>query len=92
MQYLYWPLEGENAIRLLELQPGRLKDQVVCHLVSTTIDASPPFEAFSYVWGSTEDKYKIQCDGNPFYVTANLESALSRLSFSLAGKGTHKVS
>jgi hypothetical protein len=81
MQYLYWPLEGKNAIRLLELQPGSLEDQVVCHLVPTTIDASPPFEALSYVWGSTEDKYVIQCDGNPFFVTANLKSALSRAGY-----------
>lgn len=39
----------------------------------------PIYEALSYCWGDEKDKLLVFCDGQPFPVTQNLESALRQL-------------
>ncbi|KAF2254645.1 HET-domain-containing protein, partial [Trematosphaeria pertusa] len=41
---------GERHIRLLKV-PGSSKDAPAYDLIETSLDAAPPYETISYVWG-----------------------------------------
>lgn len=63
-------------IRYLLLQPGESGDPVVCSIHVTKLEDSTPFEAISYVWGTSELTEPIECDDKTLYITVNLRNAL----------------
>ena len=84
-KYSYKPLEGDRAIRLLELQPGSSGDEIYCKIIPSSLAAeSIGYTALSYVWGPPEFKEFIFCDDDAgeaarFHVTHNLHGALRAL-------------
>ncbi|KAI2626064.1 HET-domain-containing protein [Hypomontagnella submonticulosa] len=77
--YCYVPfgIEPEcNQFRILTLLPGSRKQPLKCILEHGEIGESPPYEAVSYVWGNSEDKVDITCNGKTLAITAGLEEAL----------------
>ena len=80
MAFSYQPLDlGAASIRLLRLEPGEWSTEICCELYNASLDTPPPYEALSYVWGSTEDLRQIRLNDHPHYVTSNLEIALRHL-------------
>lgn len=76
----YSPLPGTETFRLLILEPSpRSSDQVSVRLLVTEPSTAPEYDAISYVWGDTETKIAIDCDGRAFLITANLHWALVRI-------------
>lgn len=67
-----------SYIRLVRIKPGRSRQTVECELITENI-ATADFDALSYVWGITMFPYEIKVNGNDFYVTYNLFSALCQL-------------
>ena len=61
-----------DHIRLLYIEAGVDESPVRCRLVTTSLEASPPYEALSYTWGSTEQDSTIICDNVLIFVTQNL--------------------
>jgi Heterokaryon incompatibility protein (HET) len=72
------PLAPDH-IRLLYIEPGVDESPIRCRLVTTSLEASPPYEALSYTWGSTEKDSTITCDNVPIFVTQNLYDAIKYL-------------
>lgn len=80
--YKYEPLPGASFIRYLILRPGQGDDRLVCSLQTASIDALPPFEAISYVWGDKARTHRLFCDRlrrRLMYITPNLRDALMRM-------------
>jgi Heterokaryon incompatibility protein (HET) len=78
--YRYSPLiESRNEIRLLDLQPGKLHDDIRCHLHHATLTASLAFTALSYTWGNPTVRKTICIDGDILEVTINLYDALQHM-------------
>lgn len=48
------------------------------HDVFLSRDA-PSFDALSYVWGSSDERQKIRCNGKDLHITANLYQALQQV-------------
>jgi hypothetical protein len=71
------PLQS-HEIRVIEVQPGRWTDPIVCELTSVALE-SAKYRALSYVWGSRHVKRPIRLNGLIWQVTKNLESALRHL-------------
>lgn len=80
-QYTYTQLDASetDSFRILKLQPGGKDAPIVCGLVHARLDDEPPYEAISYVWGSTENPIPIECDGKRLYIIENLKDALVRV-------------
>jgi hypothetical protein len=72
---LYYPLE-EDEFRLLLVSPGQPGDQLICNLVHASYDDPPSYEALSYVWGSMDPSYFLDCSDVQVRVTKNLHEAL----------------
>ncbi|KAK4078338.1 uncharacterized protein Triagg1_3354 [Trichoderma aggressivum f. europaeum] len=70
----------DHRIRVLALKPSQDPSEPI-HISLSVIKLNddPSFEALSYCWGDATDKLLIFCDGVPFPVTKNLESALRHL-------------
>lgn len=73
-----------SSIRLLELLPGDLDDELECRLVETPLHDITTFEALSYVWGDPAIREPIKCNGQAMTITTNLAQALRRLRLSRA--------
>lgn len=82
----YQPLGKGDWIRLVFLLPSCDGGVIECDIKTFPEESCPPYEALSYVWGNASDRSPIQCCGQTFDVTKNLESALLQLR--LAGN-TH---
>jgi hypothetical protein len=65
-----------NHIRLLHIEAGIDESPISCRLVTTSLDASPPYEALSYTWFATEHEFTITCDDALLSVTRNLYDAV----------------
>ncbi|KAL9614603.1 MAG: hypothetical protein Q9167_000891 [Letrouitia subvulpina] len=91
---VYIPLQNPSDIRLLVLKPGQPDDPIECDLLNPmNLDALDTLEetanraigllrqyfALSYVWGDQNDKRLIILNRQPFWVTYNLFSSLSRV-------------
>lgn len=68
-----------DYIRLLYIEASCEESPIRCRLVNTSLQASPPYEALSYTWGSVEQDSIVTCDGFPMLVTHNLYDALRYL-------------
>jgi hypothetical protein len=78
--YIFGPLNpAANGIRLLRLLPGQAAEPIRCTLHVVSLDASPRYEALSYVWGDAAKTRDIILDGQRYDVTINLEAALRGL-------------
>ncbi|KAH7327547.1 heterokaryon incompatibility protein-domain-containing protein, partial [Rhexocercosporidium sp. MPI-PUGE-AT-0058] len=78
--YEYQPLSNDRKqIRLIKLLPGERGDFIRCEILAVRLDAVPPYEALSYVWGDPTQTVKICVHHRVFEVTKNLYSALLRL-------------
>ena len=72
----YSPLPP-GIIRLVRLYAGTY---LMCDLIIAHLDSLPPYEALSYCWGDSKDRFPITCNGvRGLAVTENLHSALKRL-------------
>lgn len=76
--YQYQRLQPGHYIRYLVLEPGRGNDPIACSLHSTHIDGEP-FEAISYVWGTSPRDQEISCGGKRLLITPNLQQALRHI-------------
>jgi Heterokaryon incompatibility protein (HET) len=72
------PLPPDH-IRLLHIEAGIDESPIRCRLVTTSLEASPIYEALSNTWGSTEQDSTITCDDAPMSVTCNVYHALQYL-------------
>jgi hypothetical protein len=82
MRFQYRPLpQGSKIIRVLELHPGRRKDEIKCSLQHCPFPPAETitYEPLSYCWGDARDKLPITVDGCIVSVTRNLHVALLRL-------------
>ncbi|XHG07725.1 hypothetical protein AWENTII_010861 [Aspergillus wentii] len=71
---------SENRIRLINLYPGCLDDEIKCSVQEATLsDPSLSYYALSYVWGTFDEESYIELNGERFRVTKNLAEALRRL-------------
>lgn len=81
-EFTYPPLpSGQRQIRLLHLNRRipflDLKAELVCY----PVDAAPPYEAISYVWGVDPRKpHPVILDYKQFYVSTNVYQILCRRS------------
>jgi hypothetical protein len=80
---VYQPLEsgaGDSTVilRVVQIKQGKGKEEIECELVTGKLNEFS-FEALSYVWGITMIPWKIKVNGQPFFVTYNLHSALHGL-------------
>ncbi|KAF6798870.1 heterokaryon incompatibility protein [Colletotrichum sojae] len=53
-----------------------MDEGIICHIA---LDESPHYHALSYVWGDPKVKRLVRLDGQGFFVTLNLYSALRKL-------------
>jgi hypothetical protein len=80
--YQYSELTGDDAIRLIHLEPcDDLEASVECFLKDTTLaecrdDIGDHYIALSYVWGDQTDRRSMSVDGRRLEITASLDSAL----------------
>ena len=82
-QTIYRPLQTDNMIRLVVLEPASDFDATIhCSLMAVSLDDELLYEAMSYVWGDPSCTCPILLDGNIFQVTLNLERALRHLRYS----------
>ncbi|CZR59900.1 related to heterokaryon incompatibility protein het-6 [Phialocephala subalpina] len=61
-QYQYQPLQNNDSIRILTLDPGQQSDPLMGTLETIRIDSTGRFEALSYVWadpGPPDSAYEI---------------------------------
>ncbi|KAI2466478.1 HET-domain-containing protein [Annulohypoxylon bovei var. microspora] len=89
--YKYQPLRP-NQIRVLEIEPSSVTNQVYCRLLTIKPNGSEHhsdnplaargYEALSYTWGDPNVKVPIMLDGCRFGVTQNLAAALEHLRLS----------
>lgn len=75
---LYKPLETDDEIRLLYLQPRDGNDTVECSIEHVKLSHKPEYEALSYSWGP-EIMETIQFEGGDWEVRENLLEALRHL-------------
>jgi hypothetical protein len=74
------PLPTPSSIRTLELLPEASHDPIKCALHVTDLATDDKvYTALSYVWGNSDDRLVINCNGQKAPVTPNLYSALLRL-------------
>ena len=91
---IYVPLQKPSDIRLLTLMPGQPDDPIesvlldpmdlhALDILEETADSKigllRDYIALSYVWGDQNDKRLIFVNWQPFWVTYNLFSLLSRV-------------
>ncbi|KAL2063734.1 hypothetical protein VTL71DRAFT_5539 [Oculimacula yallundae] len=75
-QYTSLPDAG-NYIRILDLQPGRRNEAIVCTLSEVSLTKSfNHYEALSYVWGEDQELVAIQVNDGRLEVGHSLHCAL----------------
>ena len=83
--YLHLKLQP-NQIRVIEILPGRWKEDITCALAVLKLENNANYEALSYVWGIPKETVLISVNGHVFNVTRNLHCALRRLRSSKASR------
>jgi hypothetical protein len=81
----YQPI-GEHSVRLINLKPGSGDDPIECTLSIFDLDkvelkGAGPYETLSYVWGDSQKRGEILCDGAHMSVTRSLYDALKVLRY-----------
>lgn len=80
-KYVYTRLSEPRQIRLLRLHPASSPDdpELSVDLVTTLLDAAPPFNALSYAWGDPLPRNEICCSGRAVDIGPSLYGALRYL-------------
>ncbi|PKK45416.1 hypothetical protein CI102_11945 [Trichoderma harzianum] len=83
-RYVYKPLGENKCVRFLTLQPGSGSDPLVGSLEFGSLDPAdiaqlPPYEAISYVWGTSDRLFELLCDGAILPLTQSIRDALVRV-------------
>ena len=78
VRYDYTPLD-DGSIRLLELAPGDIYEDLLCSVISVQLQECPPYEAVSYVWGSPEPPAYLDCGKGFVRISTNLATGLRQL-------------
>jgi hypothetical protein len=76
--YVYTRLEQPNEIRLLDLHPGNINQQLHGTLRPWSLDQNDNFEAISYVWGPDIRDCILETADGRVKITSSLSSALQR--------------
>lgn len=80
----YTPLR-EREIRIIELLPGAVDDEIHCSLLHASLAERPQYECLSYVWGpevfDESEQLFITCDGTKVCIRENLWAAFLCLRF-----------
>jgi hypothetical protein len=79
--YCYIPLDGEDAIRLVIIQPAEDTSRPVqCEIIGTRLSSlSQPFTALSYAWGDATNTKPIFIRSSRLFIGCNLHDALVHL-------------
>ncbi|KAF2501874.1 HET-domain-containing protein, partial [Lophium mytilinum] len=84
--YQYPQLEGEDAIRLVVIQPSAdLTAPIRCSIIQTLLlecedDIADHYVALSYVWGDQTNRRSVEVDGKAALdITASLDEALRHI-------------
>ena len=81
-EYQYQTLPKGICIRILELLPGKGRDQLCCRLhPSNSEKVEDTYEAISYVWGDSTDKVSITCDNKRNQAMVNLAEVLLAINW-----------
>ncbi|KAI9772731.1 MAG: hypothetical protein M1840_000326 [Geoglossum simile] len=78
---LYIDLVEAQVIRLIELLPGAPDDPVVVRLSIQQLEHTQEYDAISYVWGDSQNRVPIECNGSTINITLNLEAAFRRIRY-----------
>jgi len=82
-EYQYEGLKSPRGIRILELQPGRNDEPIICNLRHAVLPSATEddcrYDALSYVWGDKSNPISIRCGKGVVKVTKNLHVALLHL-------------
>jgi hypothetical protein len=83
-RYVYNPIAGTKSVRFLILQPGSGSDPLVGSLQLGSLDPAnaaelAPYEAISYVWGTSDRLFTLLCDGAVLPLTQSIRDALVRV-------------
>lgn len=80
MKFNHAPLNSPSKkVRLLEIQPARLRaDPIVATVTETPLDQAPEFDALSYFWGRPQFDAEIVINGAALAITSNLAGSLRR--------------
>ena len=57
--YIYDPIQPKTQIRILTLHPRAGDEAISCSLEVARLDEPPPYEALSYAWGDSKERYPI---------------------------------
>lgn len=77
---VYKPLSRNSGFRLIELLASpNVSDPIRCKLLYADLNDHPPFEALSYVWGTSPDTVSIAVDSGTLDITTSLAAALRHL-------------
>ncbi|OAL48543.1 HET-domain-containing protein, partial [Pyrenochaeta sp. DS3sAY3a] len=80
----YLPIDAENEIRVLKLEPGAFPDPLVATLLHRQMKIDPEnldvdYACVSYCWGKNENFRWLSCDGQRFRITAVVDTMLRHL-------------
>ena len=79
-EYNYLPLEDENAIRLLHLEPTNNPDSPIrATLQQPNLVPQSSYEALSYTWGEPIFTHHVDTPDGRLNITENLHAALRQL-------------
>ncbi|KAF2642492.1 HET-domain-containing protein [Massarina eburnea CBS 473.64] len=78
-QPVYSPIQQDDEIRLLVLEPGMDTDPIRCRLKHALLRERPRYEALSYVWGDPTQVRYISCGVTEVRVRLSLYEALEGL-------------
>lgn len=83
-RYVYKSLGENKCVRFLTLQPGSGSDPLVGSLEFGSLDPADiaqllPYEAISYVWGTSDRLFELLCDGAILPLTQSIRDALVRV-------------
>jgi Heterokaryon incompatibility protein (HET) len=76
---LYQPLQCPQGTRLLKIQPGAPKSQLILDLVEASLLDNPKYDAISYTWGHAASTIPVRINDKVIYLRRNLHSFLLRL-------------
>ena len=68
--------DPSKQIRLLKIQPYKHERRIACQMIAVNVDATPPYAAISYTWGSPEKTHSVNIDGKEVTVGQNCSHAL----------------
>ncbi|KAL1797950.1 hypothetical protein ACET3X_004556 [Alternaria dauci] len=79
--YTYDILPRDKSLRVVELLPGLIDDDISVQLHTLEWESLPEYKAISYAWGDPIVKAPVFCDGHVIEVTKNLHTALSHFLY-----------